>query len=300
MAVTLAANLYTVAIVKVGGPLYTEIRERKDALQALALLQADLNQVRAELAVIAGEADLEQLRPLEAHLKQTRGVVVERFAALEALLWDDGDRTAFADARVTWEEFGAAIDDVMLPAVEQGRIAAARSLLVGPQRKRYERFIDQVGALVDKFTLEIVEREGATAARVRTTTVAAASACAVLFLLILLAQALFARSLARRVEALKRTAEQVATGDLTPSAVDTSRDELGQLARALSGTVDMLREVAERVKASAANLASASQSMSAAATQVSQGAAEQASSATEASESVDRVGEIIGQNAEHE
>ena len=61
MALTLAANLWTIETVKVGGPLYAQIRDRKDALEHLAILRADLNQIRAELAALAGEANVERM-----------------------------------------------------------------------------------------------------------------------------------------------------------------------------------------------------------------------------------------------
>src|SRR5512133_1313469 len=74
MGATLAANLWTVETVKVGGPLYTQIRERKNALEQLAILRADLNQVRAALAAIVVEAVPERIAPLKAHLGESKGV----------------------------------------------------------------------------------------------------------------------------------------------------------------------------------------------------------------------------------
>src|SRR6266496_3615229 len=68
MAFTIAANLYTVRTVKVGGALYARIRDRQEALERLAQLRADLNQVRAELAILAGETDPDRVQLFKGSL----------------------------------------------------------------------------------------------------------------------------------------------------------------------------------------------------------------------------------------
>src|SRR5512133_4288264 len=70
MGATLAANLWTVETVKVGGPLYAQSRDRKTAVEQLALLRADLTQVRAELAALVVETNPERIGPLKAHLAE--------------------------------------------------------------------------------------------------------------------------------------------------------------------------------------------------------------------------------------
>src|SRR5512133_669032 len=74
MGATLAVNLWTVETVKVGGALYAQIRDRKNALEQLAILRADLNQVRAELAALVVETNRERLGPLKAHLAEVKAV----------------------------------------------------------------------------------------------------------------------------------------------------------------------------------------------------------------------------------
>jgi methyl-accepting chemotaxis protein len=299
MGITLAGQLFAVSRVKVGGALYGEIRHRKDVLEGLGLLQAELARYRAELAVAVGETDPDRLKLGEDRLAVAKAEAEERFATLGALLQEESDRTALEDARTTFGEFVSTTEEVMLPAVRDGSPARARILLTGAQRKRHERFTEQVGSLVDKLQLEVSGLEESTGREVRLTTIATAGVSAALFLLIFAMQGLFARRLARRIAALERTATQVADGDLTVSVEDGGTDELGALAGALDRTVSALRDVASRVQGSSDSLAAASQSMSAAATAVSQGASEQAKSTTDATASVTEVAGGIGRNAEH-
>jgi methyl-accepting chemotaxis protein len=299
MALTLGVNLWTVETVKVGGPLYARIRDYKDSLEQIAILRADLNQVRAELAALVSEGNAERIAPLKAHLSQVKQVVADDFAAVQQVLRDDLDHAAMDDARATWDEFVTTMDDALIPAAEEGRQAVALRLLQGPQRKRYERFNEQTATLVDKFKLEITQLEAATGERVRRTALASTVLAAVLFVAIFVAQMAFARSLARRITLLRDAAGQLAEGDLTGSVVDEVRDEVGVLADAIGRTIERLREVAGAVKATADMLASASQAMSSSASLVSQGATNQASSAADAAESVGRVTEAVGHAAKN-
>ncbi|HUL60673.1 MAG TPA: methyl-accepting chemotaxis protein [Anaeromyxobacteraceae bacterium] len=300
MAATVAANVWTVHTVKIGGALYQRIREYKDSLEALAILRADLNQVRAELAGLVSESDPERLPPLKAHLAQVKGVVADDFAAVQRAVTSEADRAALDDARGTWDEFVSTMDDALIPAAEQGRQAAASALLRGAERKRYERFNEQVSALVDKFRLEVAALEATTAERIRIIIGAATALAALLCLAVVLAQAIFARAITRRIIALRDVAQRLASGDLTAddqAGAAAGHDELGALAAAIGATVMRLREVAATVQSSAANLAAASETMSAAATAVSSGASEQASAAAQASATIGAVTANVGQTA---
>jgi methyl-accepting chemotaxis protein len=297
MAVALGANLWTVSEVKVGGPLYDRIRERQQTLERLALLRADLSQVRAELGALVAEPNLERIGPLKGHVAELKKVVADEFGAVKDSISSEDDRAALDDARTTWEEFASTMDDALIPAAEQGRQAQAARLLQGPQRKRYERFNEQIASLVDKFKLEIGELEQTTATRVRVATLGAAGGTSVVFVLIFVAQLAFARSLSVRLRTLRDDASRLADGDLAWRSQDDARDELGDLGRAVGRTAEKLGEVARSVQSTAEALASASQEMSASANGVSQGASEQAASATQASSSIATVAATVGQSA---
>ncbi len=297
MAAALVANFWTVETVKIGGPLYEQIRDRKSALEQLAILRADLNQVRAELAALVVESVPERIAPLKAHLAEVMGVVEEDFGAVARALRDEDDKVTLDDARTTWGEFVTTTDEALVPAAEAGRQAQALRLLQGPQRKRYERFNEQVATLVDKFKLEIADLEQSTAVRIRRASLASTGLAVAIVLVLFVGQVRFARSLARRIAGLRDAAARLAEGDLHDAVRDPGGDELGELADALGRTTGKLAEVARAVKATAEMLAGASQAMSSAASGVSQGASEQAASATEASSSVERVGITVDQSA---
>ncbi len=94
-------------------------------------------------------------------------------------------------------------------------------------------------------------------------------------------------------------AETVAGGDLSQRLDIVQKDEIGQLANALNGMVDKLKEVVGDVQSAADNVASGSQELSASSEEMSQGSTEQAAAAEEASSSMEQMAANIRQNADN-
>ncbi|GAA4217741.1 methyl-accepting chemotaxis protein [Sphingomonas endophytica] len=99
------------------------------------------------------------------------------------------------------------------------------------------------------------------------------------------------------IEAIARTAEDIAGGDLTVDHQPLSdKDKLGH---ALVTMVQRLRGVVGDATAAAQNVAAGSQQLSSSSEQVSQGATEQAAAAEEASASMEQMAANIKQNADN-
>ena len=94
-------------------------------------------------------------------------------------------------------------------------------------------------------------------------------------------------------------AEAVAAGDLSTQLDVSSKDEVGDLARALNGMVQQLQQVVTDVRSASDNVASGSQELSASSEEMSQGATEQAAAAEEASSSMEQMAANIRQNADN-
>ena len=110
---------------------------------------------------------------------------------------------------------------------------------------------------------------------------------------------LIARAIVLPVTRSVDFANQVANGDLNAELDVGGKDEIGQLAIALSLMVGKLRGVVEDVKSAAENVSTGSQQLSAGAQQMSQGTTEQAASTEEASSSVEEMNATIRQNADN-
>ncbi len=94
-------------------------------------------------------------------------------------------------------------------------------------------------------------------------------------------------------------AKQLSEGDLTATIEVDQKDEVGQLAAALTNMASKLREIVENILSGADNIASASQQMSSTSQEMSQGASEQASSVEEVSSSMEEMASNIENNTDN-
>ncbi|RLA05507.1 MAG: hypothetical protein DRQ47_00990, partial [Gammaproteobacteria bacterium] len=94
-------------------------------------------------------------------------------------------------------------------------------------------------------------------------------------------------------------AQQLAEGNLVAHLEVDQKDEVGQLAAAMLGMRDRIKDVIQTVRGGADNLASASQEVSATAQTISQGAVEQTTSVEGTSAAVEQLNSSVQQNAEN-
>ncbi len=296
---SLAVNAYLDERVRIGGVAFREMKQERILMELVALQKADLNQVRAELGTMADEGqNLDAIRATRDGIELLRKAIDQRFENLLALTLSDEKRLGIEDARTTWSEFFAAIDATIVPALEGEQHAVARRIVRGVQHRRYERFNEQVGALVDVIRAETEQREAGALALARRLTLASFALNGVTFALVLVMLWSLTRSLTGRIERLNRFAQRVAEGDLTERRQGTvGRDEVGQLTGALTTMAERLREVVERVRQTSAGVADASRGMSASTQQLSDGASSQATAASETSASMEQIHANIKQNA---
>ena len=117
--VSTLASVYTVTEVKVGGRLYMTIKQSKDALEQFALLKSDLNQIRAESAGLIGEPDADKRAQIKGIIEQLSKDANEKFALLVKLTTSEENKLAVNDAKSTWEEFAATMENELIPALKR-------------------------------------------------------------------------------------------------------------------------------------------------------------------------------------
>jgi len=300
-ALSLAMNAYLDQRVRIGGTAFREIKQDRILMELVALQKADLNQVRAELGMMAEEGqNADAIRATRESIEVLRTAVDRRFEELMGLSISDEKRLSIDDARTTWSEFFGAIDETIMPALQAEQYGLARRIVRGLQHRRYERFNDQVSALVELIRAETGEREIAALALTRRLSTASVAVNVTAFALVLLMLWSLTRSLTGRLERLNHFAQRVAEGDLTETPdPNAGRDEVGQLMGAVNRMVERLREVVERVRETSASVAEASRGMSASTQQLSQGASAQAEATGETSASMEQMNANITQNAQN-
>jgi methyl-accepting chemotaxis protein len=287
--------------VRIGGSVYARITEDRVLMELVALQKADLNQVIAELGSMADEGrNLDAIKATREAIGVLRNDVEKRFDAILALDLAEEKRLAVDDARATWSEFYDAIDANIMPQLEAERYGVARRMIRGVQARRFERFSEQVTALVEMIRAETIDREAAALTLARRLETANLAVNGAVFAIVLVMLVSLTRSLTSRIERLNRFAQRVAEGDLTDTLeTGLGRDEVGQLMVAVNGMVERLREVVEQVRGISGVVAEASRGMQSSTQQLTQGASEQAAATSETSASMEEMNANIRQNAQN-
>lgn len=287
--VSTLASVYTVNEVKIGSRLYVTIKESKDALEQFALLKSDLNQIRAEAAGLIGEPDGDKRAQIKEIISQLSSSANEKFAALVKLSTTEEKQIAINDAKSTWEEFSATMTDELIPALDAGNTEQARELATNVQKMRYERFIEQIGTMVDTLKMEITELEAQTGSVIRKKIIISGAVSLTIFLFVLIAAFLVTRAVTAPLNRGLEFAKSVAEGNLDETLEVRSKDEIGELSESLNTMVESLRLMVNRVNASAQNLATISGNIYTAAKTVMATTASQAAGIGEASQAVQSI-----------
>ena len=106
-------------------------------------------------------------------------------------------------------------------------------------------------------------------------------------------------SITRPINQAVTAANRLAEGDLTVRLNVSSRDEVGQMMRAMQNMVEKISAIITEVRSAADNLSAASEQVSATAQSLSQASSEQAASVEETSASVEQMSASINQNTEN-
>jgi methyl-accepting chemotaxis protein len=270
------------------------------SIQAVADVKSSVSQARSDLANQALSPDeassTKFTRAFLADLESFRAAMTAYRASNPA-----GDVAVIDRLAATWESYIKIAQEQMIPAGDEND-------LVTWSRIRDTQTLPLLGKIYqDVDTLDKGETEDAAAnAAAAKSGYESSRLTSILILIvgILLALALGALVARRIVQALTRVrvvCEALATGDLTRTSGLTSRDEPGQMGRALDVAVGRLRETVTTIDGSATSLASATEQMTGTAAQIAASAEEasaQALAVSAAAEEVSRSVDTVSAGSE--
>jgi len=293
---TVLATL-TLNQVKVGGALYSQIKNDKNSLERIALLLLNLNKVNAEVYLLVAETDPDRMKASIEKLGLLEGEITEKFAAVSRTLDSDEKRVAVQDAEATWKEFSATLAGEVMSAVQRNDRVKARELALGVQAMRFERFTEQVGAIVDTTNLEIEELEAASSRTISRKILLTAAFSGGLCILILVSSLIVTNSVTQPIRQGVDFARSVAAGNLTETLAVRRGDEVGELVGALNGMVGSLNGMVSKVDHSTAELSQISANLTEAASRVVKATQLQASGVSETSSAVSEISASLKQVA---
>ncbi len=164
----------------------------------------------------------------------------------------------------------------------------------GRNKHQYFRYIPQIESYVvasiyqDEF-LKII----------RQVTIAIIVAVLIGIGIFVIITSILSRSITKALQKGVDFAKHIANGDLTVELKIDQKDEIGELADALSQMLNKLKEIVTNIRGGAESIAAASAQISDGSQQLSQGATEQAASTEEISSSMEEMVSNIQQNTEN-
>lgn len=164
----------------------------------------------------------------------------------------------------------------------------------GKNKHQYYRYIDAIGSYVavTVYESEIME----SAHRIRNAVIVFMAIGIVIFILIIFG---LVQNISQNLKKAVITTKAIADGDLNQVFELNQKDEIGQMAKALTEMTQGLKSIVENIKSGAGNISSASQELSSASMQISEGATEQASSIEEVSSTMEEITANIQQNTDN-
>ncbi|MBB3948889.1 methyl-accepting chemotaxis protein [Aureimonas jatrophae] len=267
------------------------------AQATLSDMQAKFPEARFVSTQVLLESDGNKLKTLEASYKARR----TQFDAYVTQIRSAAD--AAAQPRVekmaaTWASFRDMMDGwVALGA----RNTSSQAMLQNTQEVRpaalaFETLIDKQSEIERQIATDYVAETASAYDQTRLWMIALGAGAVLL-------GAIVAYGLGRSLSnALRRTtalAERIGEGDLTARTESVSRDEIGDLQRAMGAMSAHLGEIVASVRQSAAQVASGSSQSATTADQLSSGSTEQAAASEEASAALEEMTANIRQNADN-
>jgi len=275
-------------------------RSNLASVKAIGVLDKTLVQARLDTSfqlISQKAADTQKYTDAFAADREAFGAAMAAYQASNP----SGDPAVIADLQQQWQAYVQVVETKQIPAGKRNDITTW-------EQTRNAEILPLVGQMnKDIAALTAAEDTDAAASAAAAQSGYESSRIQSILLLVvglLLAVGLgvfVARSIVRSLHKVKAVCDALAGNDLTRTTGLTSRDEPGQMGRALDAAVGVLRQAVTSIGGSAVTLASASEELSAVSTQLQAGAADaahRATTATSASEEVNAGVQSIAAGAE--
>jgi methyl-accepting chemotaxis protein len=288
------------ALSQASGSAQQIYRSNVASISAISDLDKAVVQARLDTAfqlISQNNADTQKYTDAFAADLQTFGAALTAYKASNP----SGDPALIADLEKQWEAYVQVVETKQLPAGQRDDITGwvtTRNTEVVPLITQMNKDIDALAAAED------ADAAGNAAAAQSSYESSRAQSTVLLVVGLVLALGLgvfVARSIVGALRKVRAVCDAMAGNDLTRTTGLTSRDEPGQMGRALDTAVANMRHAVTSIGGSAVTLAGASEELSAVSTQLQAGAADAAQraiSATSASEEVNAGVQSIAAGAE--
>jgi len=244
------------------------------------------------------ELDTQRVAELHARIKENRKVVDDSLATLQRLVVLPEAKAKLSDLIQTRERYVASfrkVDEEVTGGLREDALRRAKSEM-SPLLEQLLAEVKAMDALIQRVTEQSAEDVRSSVDMA--TNLMAGIGIGALVLGIALAGVL-ARSVTHPVARAVDVARQVADGNLTISATSESKDEVGDLLRAMTEMSTRLANVVSTVRSNAESVATASSQIAQGNQDLSQRTEEQASALQQTAASMEQLGSTVQHTADN-
>lgn len=216
----------------------------------------------------------EYIEKLESFVEE----IDSRIAQYRATQVTDREKTLLDSFAPAWAAYKQLINKE-IELADNGQMDAYVALMLGDLKTTGDDLIDVINQLVD-LNVELAQERDQEGDKLFASSQASTFFVMVLSVLISFALGfLISRSISKPLRQVAQVAGEVAKGDLTASALRTSKDEIGQLANSMNEMVGNLRGIVTGVVSTAEGVSAAAQQISASTQEIAGGSTSQAHAA---------------------
>jgi len=174
----------------------------------------------------------------------------------------EDERVAGDQMARDWPVYQAMVQQY-LALMAAGDLENGRTLLLGDLQKAYRKVMDQLTIMIDSNDRQISEDAKAATLQEATAKTVLYSGIVIAFIAALLLGMFISRLISRPIATAVDCAQRIAQGDLTQHISSTSRDEAGQLLKALGDMQASLKTTIQQIASASEQLASAAEELTA-------------------------------------
>ncbi len=273
------------------------LHDRYAKVKIITNIGADVNlQARIVRNLVIMDTEAQRKEEIKA-LLDSRQQISKAYEDLSARLNTPQGRAMFDNVQEERKGF-AAEEDQLIKIVESGDAAAAKAFLLDnlrPRQLAYQKRLDEM----TNFQEQLMESDGETTlATIGKISMISIGGTLVGLVLAIAAGVIVTRSVTRPITDVIGTLKTVAAGDLTVNVRVDRADEVGDLQRALSDTVDALRRLMGEVRSGIDSVTTASGQIAAGNQDLSSRTEQQASSLQETASSMEELTATVRQSAD--
>jgi methyl-accepting chemotaxis protein len=290
----------TLDTVKIHGPIYTNIAQKKDLLADVLPPPEYIIEPYLVVMQAGNETDPAQVKNDYARYTALKAEYNTRHDYWAKQLGDGHLKDVLVtQSYKSANDFFDIADKQFFPAALAGNRLKAEALATGPMRDAYQQHRSSIDEVVKLSTADAASTEKIADNNVFQSYVYLFAIGIVLIAVISALAYAISRSITRPLADAIDVADRLAEGDLTMSLEAEGNNEISNLMRSIATMIERLRQVVSDIQAISENVASGAQQTSSSSTEMSQGATEQAAAAEEVSSSIEQMTANIRQNADN-